>query len=121
MPLAPVTVACVAMAPSGQPTGPRHAPSEAGHAEPTTPTLARQLSAKRSEMMVAQLEAVALRLFDERGFDVTVEEIAAVAQISVRTFYRYFPTKEDVLQVRIDRRTEAMRAALAMRPAAEPP
>jgi AcrR family transcriptional regulator len=73
-------------------------------------------------MMVAELEAVALALFETRGFDaVTVEEIASAAQISVRTFYRYFPAKDDVLQVQIDRRSEALRAALASRPAAEPP
>lgn len=87
-----------------------------------TKTLAVQLRAKRSEMMISALEAVALRLFEERGFnDVTIDEIAAEAQISVRTFYRYFPAKEDVLQFRIDRRAEALHAALWARPADEPP
>jgi AcrR family transcriptional regulator len=83
--------------------------------------LARQLRARRSELMTLELEAVALRCFEERGFDVTVEEIAAAAHISVRTFYRYFPTKEDVLQVRIEQRSTALRAALFARPADEPP
>ena len=84
--------------------------------------LASQLRARRSEMMVTELEAVALRLFGERGFgSVNVEEIAAAAQISVRTFYRYFPAKEDVLQVRIERRSAALKDALASRPADEPP
>jgi TetR/AcrR family transcriptional regulator, regulator of mycofactocin system len=84
--------------------------------------LAEQLRARRSAMMISELEAVALRLFEARGFDeVTVEEIASAAGISVRTFYRYFPAKEDVLQVQIDRRTTALRAALAERPADEPP
>ena len=86
-----------------------------------TESLARQLRVKRSEMMVSELEAVALRCFEQRGFDITVEEIAAEAQISVRTFYRYFPAKDDVLQVRIDTRTEALRATLAARPTDEPP
>jgi AcrR family transcriptional regulator len=73
-------------------------------------------------MMFSELEDVALRLFAERGFDeVTIEEIASAAQISARTFYRYFPTKEDVLQLRIERRAEALRVALAARPADEPP
>jgi AcrR family transcriptional regulator len=73
-------------------------------------------------MMISELEAVALQLFEQRGFDdVTVEEIAARARISVRTFYRYFPAKEDVLQVVIDRRSEALRVALSARPADEPP
>jgi len=87
-----------------------------------TQSLAAQLRVKRSEMMLSELEAVALRLFEERGFDeVTVDEIASEAGISVRTFYRYFPAKEDVLQVKIDRRSEALRVALAARPADEPP
>jgi AcrR family transcriptional regulator len=73
-------------------------------------------------MMIGEVEAVALRLFDERGFDqVTVEEIAAAAGISVRTFYRYFPTKDTVFQVQIDRRSEALRAALDARPVVEAP
>jgi AcrR family transcriptional regulator len=85
-------------------------------------SLAAQLRARRSEMMVSELEDVALRLFEARGFDaVTVEEIATEARISVRTFYRYFPAKEDVLQVEIDRRSDALRVELSGRPTSEPP
>jgi AcrR family transcriptional regulator len=87
-----------------------------------TQSLARQLREKRSEMMISELEAVALRLFEERGFgEVTVDEIASEAHISVRTFYRYFPGKEDVLQLQIERRSEALRASLWARPTDEPP
>jgi len=94
----------------------------AGTTESTDGSLAFQLRAKRSEMMVLELETVALRLFEERGFaNVSVDEVASEAQISVRTFYRYFPGKEDVLQVRIERRSEALRAALLARPPDEPP
>jgi AcrR family transcriptional regulator len=84
--------------------------------------LAVQLRAKRSQMMVDTVEGVALRLFEAHGFSVvTVEEIAVEAQISTRTFYRYFPTKEDVLQVAIDRRSESLCVALDARPDDEPP
>ena len=87
-----------------------------------TESLVAQLKVKRSEMMVTEVEDVALRMFAARGFDaVTVEDIASAAQISVRTFYRYFPAKDDLFQVRIDRRSEALGAALAARPADEAP
>jgi AcrR family transcriptional regulator len=90
--------------------------------EVATESLAAQMRAKRSELMISELEGVALRLFEERGFDVvTVDDIASEAHISVRTFYRYFPAKEDVLQVKIDRRARALRAALSTRPADEAP
>ena len=85
-------------------------------------SLALQLRKKRSELMIQELEAVALRLVDQRGFkDVTVDEIVSEVHISARTFYRYFPNKEDVLQVQIDRRSRNLRAALSARPASEEP
>jgi TetR/AcrR family transcriptional regulator, regulator of mycofactocin system len=85
-------------------------------------SLATQLRATRSRMMTDALEDVALRLFERSGFGaVTVDEIATDAHISPRTFYRHFPAKEDVLQVHIDRRSEAFGAALATRPDHEPP
>ena len=86
-----------------------------------TPSLVRELNRQRAELMITALEAVALRLFDQRGFEVTVDEIATEAQISARTFYRYFPAKEDVFQVRIDRRSERLSVVLAARPLDEPP
>jgi AcrR family transcriptional regulator len=87
-----------------------------------TGSLASQLREKRSQMMIEEVERAALRLFEARGFgEVTVEQIAAEAQISVRTFYRYFPAKEDVLQVQIDRRGSTLRALLDARPLDEVP
>jgi AcrR family transcriptional regulator len=84
-------------------------------------SIAAALKGTRAELMTSELEAIALRLFEDRGYaNVTVDEIAAAAQISVRTFYRYFPSKDLLLQVRVDRRSAAVVAALAARPDDEP-
>lgn len=70
--------------------------------------------------MRAEIADYALRMFDERGFEATtVDDIATEAGISVRTFFRYFATKEDVVFADLLPIGHSVRAALADRPRSE--
>jgi mycofactocin system transcriptional regulator len=60
-----------------------------------------------------ELEQVAFGLFASRGFDATtVDEIAAAAGIGRRTFFRYFPSKNDVPWGAFEDELERMRVRL---------
>ena len=61
----------------------------------------------------ADLEQVAFALFTSRGFDATtVDEIAAAAGIGRRTFFRYFPSKNDIPWGAFEDELERMRVRL---------
>src|ERR1044071_2839050 len=61
----------------------------------------------------------AVRLFVQQGYDATtVEQIAEAAEVSPSTFFRYFPTKEDV--VLIDDYDPLIVAAIRDQPASTP-
>ncbi|MFG3342933.1 TetR/AcrR family transcriptional regulator [Glycomyces sp. NPDC048151] len=61
-----------------------------------TETAAPQgLQARKKLAAMHRIQAAALDLFEERGFDqVGIEAVAAAAEVSPRTVYRYFGTKE---------------------------
>jgi AcrR family transcriptional regulator len=63
------------------------------------------------------LRDAAMELFSRQGFDgTTVEEIADACEVSPRTFFRYFPTKEDVLFGDSEQRCGALIEVLAVQP-----
>ncbi|GAA4083358.1 MULTISPECIES: TetR family transcriptional regulator [Actinomadura] len=70
----------------------------------------------------AELAELALGLFVEHGYErTTVEDIAAAAGLSKRSFFRYFPTKEDVLFGDVDELADQIADAIRERPAGEDP
>ncbi|MCP2636313.1 mycofactocin system transcriptional regulator [Microbacterium sp. HD4P20] len=69
-----------------------------------------------------ELGRIGLDLFIAHGFDaITVDDIAAAAGIGRRTFFRYFPSKNDVAWGDFERLLDAFRAALTGTPAEVPP
>jgi AcrR family transcriptional regulator len=93
----------------------------------TVPEATRALPHMRRERKKLQtraaLEAAALRLFAERGYEqTTVEDIADAADVAVRTFFRYFSSKRHVLFGDVGHNiVDRLRAALAERPPGEAP
>jgi AcrR family transcriptional regulator len=69
-------------------------PAGPGHPRETRPGLRERKKARTR----AAIREHAFRLFREQGYDATtVEQIADAAEVSPSTFFRYFPTKEDVV------------------------
>ncbi|MGH3436031.1 MAG: mycofactocin system transcriptional regulator [Sciscionella sp.] len=65
----------------------------------------------------AELEHIAFDLFARQGFErTTIDEIARAAAIGRRTFFRYFPSKNDVAWGDFDMALNRMRDRLAMTP-----
>lgn len=76
---------------------------------------------KKRQTRVALIDA-ALDLFLRQGYEhTTVDQIADAVEVSPRTFFRYFGSKEDLLSYYMDTAEEVLVAALAARPAEESP
>jgi AcrR family transcriptional regulator len=75
----------------------------------------------RSERTRVALRRAATELFAAQGVEATsAEQIAERAGVTLRTFYRHFPSKHDVLFADYDSGLQWFRKALAARPAGEP-
>jgi AcrR family transcriptional regulator len=60
------------------------------------------------------------QLFVERGYQTTtLPEIAEAADVSTRTIFAYFPSKEDILFSELDEMKDALARAVAERPEAK--
>jgi AcrR family transcriptional regulator len=77
---------------------------------------------ERRTAMTRTIERAALDLFTRHGFfEVSVDDLAAAAGISQRTFFRYFDSKSDILLGYRRRLDERLLEALRERPANEGP
>src|SRR2546423_9702248 len=68
-----------------------------------------------------ELAQLAVELFVEKGYDeTTIDDLAAAAGMSKRTFFRYFASKEELVMGKYEVLGEQLAEDLAARPADEP-
>jgi AcrR family transcriptional regulator len=68
-----------------------------------------------------ELAQLAVRLFVEQGYDeTTIDDLAAAAGMSKRTFFRYFASKEELVMGKYEYFGEQLVEDLAARPVDEP-
>ncbi len=88
---------------------------------PAGATVSEGLRARKRRQTRERIVNAALQLFLEHGFDeVTVDEIASAADVSKRSFFDYFISKEEVIFAWQDSFGEALTVAVVARPAHEP-
>ncbi|OAF07799.1 transcriptional regulator [Bradyrhizobium centrolobii] len=78
------------------------------------------LRQRKREQTRERLTRAAMALFLERGFEATtIDDIAAAAEVSRRSFFHYFASKEDVVAAWQENAATALVDAIIARPAAE--
>ena len=83
--------------------------------------MTESLRDRRKRRTAEAIVAAALEQFAERGFErTTIEQIAAAADISRRTFFRYFADKEELFFAEDERLLEVIEATLDGAPVGEP-
>jgi AcrR family transcriptional regulator len=74
------------------------------------------LRERKKQRTREQIIEASMRLFAERGYHATtIAEIAEAADVSPRTFFSYFPSKEAVVFHNVDRDLDTLAAALSDR------
>jgi AcrR family transcriptional regulator len=88
----------------------------------TVETLPAGLTARRKERTRREIADAAASLFYANGYDgTTIEDIAAAVEVSPRTVYRYFSTKDELIVTLSRANSDAFLAALRARPVTEAP
>jgi AcrR family transcriptional regulator len=82
--------------------------------------MATGLRERKKQQTRELLAETARRLFTERGFErVSVVEIAREANVSEKTVFNYFPTKEDLVYWRLESFEEELLGTIRARPPGE--
>src|SRR3981189_2215812 len=83
-------------------------------------TLQPGLRQRKKERTREAIARAAHELFAERGYHATtLPDIAEAADVSTRTIFSYFPSKEDILFSEFSVMKDALRQALVERPEGE--
>ncbi|MDA9488759.1 TetR/AcrR family transcriptional regulator [Bradyrhizobium sp. CCBAU 11361] len=94
----------------------RAKPLSSGEKSPAGPGLRERKQQQTRE----RLKRAAMALFLERGFEAaTIDDIAAAADVSRRSFFHYFASKEDVVAAWQEDAAAALVAGILARPAGE--
>jgi AcrR family transcriptional regulator len=98
----------------------KRAKSKLSKAKPATTAGVPGLRQRKQQQTRERLTRMAMALFLKRGFEATtLDDIAAAADISRRSFFHYFASKEDVVFAWQEEITAALIAAVAARPVNE--
>jgi AcrR family transcriptional regulator len=101
-----------------KPAKPKTTQAKSAIAAATPPTGLRE---RKRQQTRERLTKVAMELFLKRGFEeTTLDDIAAAAEISRRSFFHHFASKEDLVLAWQDASTDFLVASITARPADEP-
>ncbi|MGW5735366.1 MULTISPECIES: TetR/AcrR family transcriptional regulator [Streptomyces] len=97
-------------------------PGAEADADAPTPAPTPGLRERKRQRMYQAVSDAAIALFLEKGFEkVSVAEVAAAAEISKPTLFRYFPAKEDLVLHRFADHVDEAARVVAARPARRSP